>query len=331
MATVSVYRHGVSMGTAGVSRVRSDSEHESLNSDYLDKLESEVLANTDEVGGRTGKKRSIITGWSSGVARRHVKWLYSVSTEESDLTGYGYAVTLTSRDFPDSAEKYHALRNAYIRRLKRMGRFVRLHWVIEWQRRGAPHLHMAIYFEEKLGSKDELSLLTAWLEICQKNGLKALLQSQDMKDIQGTRGWLQYLSKHSGRSAAHYQRMGMPPGWKKSGRLWGHNGNWVTDEANKIALTHEESVIFRRLIDSYLLHEAKNSGDLRRAKYLKYRRRKEKDLYLSSIKGFSDWCPEYVAIRFIEQAIVNNLLANGVPETRAREHAFARMEFLEQM
>lgn len=315
------------MGTPGTGREFTPEErYETGNSAYLDNLEKKMIESGDFIAGRTGKKRDVISGWSSGVARRHVKWLYSVSTDDSDLTGHGYAVTLTSRDFPETAEAYHALRIAYVRRLQRLGDFLRLHWVIEWQRRGAPHLHMAVYYREKLAPAKETKLLSSWLDLCTKNGYKALLQSQDVKDIKGTRGWLKYLSKHSGRSAAHYQRMGMPPGWEKSGRLWGHIGDWVTAEPQKVVLNRKESAIFRRLVDAYLLHDAKRNNDVRREKYLKYRRRKEKDSALSSVMGISDWVPEDIAYQLLIRAMVNNSVHQGVSEKYAYQHAFSRIQ-----
>jgi len=34
-----------------------------------------------------------------------------------------------------------------LQRLRRAG-LLRWHWVVEWQRRGVPHLHLAVYAQE---------------------------------------------------------------------------------------------------------------------------------------------------------------------------------------
>jgi hypothetical protein len=87
-------------------------------------------------------KRGEINGWSAGAVRQHTRWLRSVDTTQLD--GLGVAVTLTVRDCPESAAVWARLRNALQERLRRAG-LLRWHWVTEWQRRGVPHLHLAVY------------------------------------------------------------------------------------------------------------------------------------------------------------------------------------------
>lgn len=62
-----------------------------------------------------------------------------------ELTGQGDAVTLTMREIPATSDEWRALLQRLIRRLRDMDQVVRWHWVVEWQRRGAPHVHLAVY------------------------------------------------------------------------------------------------------------------------------------------------------------------------------------------
>lgn len=172
--------------------------------------------------------RGDVCGWSSSSASRHVRWLQSVSHDELD--GHGYAITLTVRDLPADAETWHAMRRAFFKRLERLGMF-RWHWVVEWQPRydcegvshPVPHLHMAGYWSEPLNLVRQARIKWHWNRVCDRFGVYASVRRQWVKRIAGPTGWAAYCAKHSGRSAAHYQRGGMPDGWETSGRLWGHS------------------------------------------------------------------------------------------------------------
>ena len=264
MATLKAYRNGLTMGTPG---------------------------GVVPPGGKRGR----VEGWTAGSARRHTRWLYSV--EVPYLTGYGWAVTLTVRDLPASAAEWHAARRAWIERVRRRG-LVRLHWVVEWQRRGVPHLHAAVYVDDD-GAGVGPALLVEWLEVCRRRGWTASIRSQDVKRIDGAVGWLQYLSKHAGRSAAHYQRQGMPEGWTSSGRLWGHVGDWPVGTPVEARLTGAEAVRLRRLIDQYQRARARAEGDRARELYIRRRRRVETDPYRSRVLGVSEWVPEHVTTRLL--------------------------------
>lgn len=254
-----------------------------------------------------GAKRGRVQGWTPESARRHIRWLYSVDVPH--LTGHGWAVTLTVRELPASAAEWHAARRAWIERVRRRG-LVRLHWVVEWQRRGVPHLHAAVYLDAADHGLGAL-LLTDWIAVCERRGWTALIRSQDVKPIAGATGWLQYLSKHAGRSAAHYQRMGMPAGWESSGRLWGHVGEWPTVEPVEGTLSLAAAARFRRLVDAYCRARARAEGDHARLAYLRRRRKAETDPYRSRVLGVSEWVPESVALRLL--ALVSE--ARGTPES----------------
>lgn len=89
---------------------------------------------------------------------------------------------------------------------------VRLHWVTEWQRRGVPHLHCAIWFPD---AYDTITPTRAWVEVASAYG--AGLRGQHARIIDGPVGWFQYLAKHAARGVKHYQRTAdsIPEGWQK--------------------------------------------------------------------------------------------------------------------
>jgi hypothetical protein len=86
-----------------------------------------------------------VAGWSAGAVRRHTAWLRSVDTNVLD--GMGVAVTLAVRDCPPASVDWTRLVKTLLQRLRRAG-LLRWHWVVEWQRRGVSHLHLAVYAQE---------------------------------------------------------------------------------------------------------------------------------------------------------------------------------------
>jgi hypothetical protein len=247
------------------------------------------------VGSHIRAPRGDVVGWSSASARRQTQWLWSV--ESAALSGVGYALTLTMRDTPESAEDLHRLRRAYFRRLERMGS-IRLHWVIEWQERGTPHLHLAAYFPVAQSPVQVGMLVAHWLRtaITHHPGPFA----QDVKLINGPVGWLKYLSKHASRGVAHYQRSGHPEGWEKTGRLWGHTGGWpVVEPITLDELNNREFYRVRRLLRGWALADARKAGDWRRVAYLRAAPGRYSE-QMSRYQGAAEWVPEDVALRLVD-------------------------------
>lgn len=235
-------------------------------------------------------KRATIQGWSTGAVRRHTKWLYGIPHEE--LSGYGYAVTLTMRDCPETSKEFHRLRDLYIKRVVRMGA-IRTHWVVEWQRRGVPHMHTAIYFDRELTVEEQFALKQHWVELCEPYG--ALMVSQYLLPITGPAGWLKYLSKHAARGAAHYQRQGKPSGWETTGRLWGHTGVWPEREPMRFDISREDYFRLRRLVRAWRYADARMEKDpvVRRRRMISARGMLRcSDRTLSEVRGVSEWVEE---------------------------------------
>jgi hypothetical protein len=262
MATVSAYRNGTTMGMAGRNA--------------------------------SPAKRGVIKGWSSGAVRRHTRWLYSIDAPQLD--GVGVALTLTLRATPDTAADWVRLRRAFVERARRLG-MIRLHWVTEWQRRGAPHMHLAVYAPEGTDARTFAeSLLLAWIDVAR--GYEAGVFSQYWDEIAGPLGWLKYLSKHAARGVKHYQRQGAPQGWDVTGRLWGHAGDWPADEPMRFELSTAGYHRLRRLIRSWRIADARAAGDRRRIRYAR-RMLMCPDRKLSAVRGVSDWVPEDVLLELV--------------------------------
>ena len=249
----------------------------------------------------TGGKRGRITGWTPAAVRRHKRWLYSI--ESADLDGVGDAVTLTLRDCPTSPEDWSTLLNNLFDRLRRAG-LTRWHWVVEWQRRGVPHLHLAVYGPDLPGQR----AVRHWLEIAEPYGAQS--QAQYVSAITGPVGWLKYLSKHASRGVAHYQRQGKPAGWETTGRLWGYGGSWPIGEAVEGVLTTREFWVSRRWVKRYAIAQARSAalhaqaaGDLEKASSawnsVGWLRRMLacNDRALSSVRGCSEWVPGPIFVR----------------------------------
>lgn len=259
------------------------------------------VGNTRPVGG----PRGVVNGWSPSAVRRHKRWLYSVVAPE--LTGHGYALTLTLRKTPGTHGLWQALVKKFLRYLRESGA-LRWHWVVEWQRRGTPHLHMAVYFAEPLPWLGH-ELISGWLDRTRDYGTR--LDGQVVKAIDGPVGWLQYLSKHASRGVAHYQRQGKPPGWEKTGRLWGYGGAWPVEDP--LAADVEMHVYWRlrRMVRGYAIAGARSEAlrwsrtDAKKASAawgrVAWLRRslKTSDLAISRVRGVSEWVPQAVILEML--------------------------------
>lgn len=170
-------------------------------------------------------KRSTVEGWTDASTRRNTRFLYSV--DERKLTGHGFGLSLTVRDCPPTGAAWKQLRERFVKRLRRMG-MIRMHWLTEWQRRGCPHMHAAVWFDEGLRDRDPMAMATIvdhWVALAAEYG--AGPRGQHVAQITDSVGWFQYLSKHAVRGLGHYQRSadGIPPGWERTGRMWGYLAN----------------------------------------------------------------------------------------------------------
>lgn len=273
----------------------------------------------------TNVKRGRIAGWSSNAAARHVRWLMSIESDALMADFELWAYTLTVRDIPGDAKAFHALRRAWLQRVSRAlvrpepddspapGRPDALTdaepvrgpvgplwcWVMEWQKRGAPHLHGVIVAPKGMQREVALLVYVAWPEVAAAWGASG--RGQDVRAVDGATGWFAYLAKHIGRGKHHGQRTAMPPGWEASGRLWGHSEGWPTSET-AFDVDGAAFVHLRRLVQGWALADARSERlpevRRRRIAYLKRRRRLSKEV--SSFVGMVEWIPPRVLGRMLE-------------------------------
>jgi hypothetical protein len=199
--------------------------------------------------------RGEVKGWTHSSIRRNLLFLYSV--DESALTGTGYAVTLTVKTCPATGADWASMRKAFIMRMNRAG-MIRMHWVTEWQARGIPHTHCALWFPDGV----EPDILGAWLDVSRAFG--SLLQGQHVTPIYDAVGWNKYTSKHAARGLYHYQRSpeNVPAGWKgrSSGRVWGYLGEWPLIPALKIELAADAFHKYRRIVRAWRIAKDRRPG-----------------------------------------------------------------------
>lgn len=269
MPTLTVYRHGATMGTGNPSA--------------------------------TPPLRTACVGWSASSIRRNVRFLYSVDERPlADLEGM--ALTLTVKVCPESGADWGRCRLAFLEALRRSG--VQLvHWVTEWQRRGVPHLHLACYWQPHCTPNPEI-IIAHWLRITSQ--YDSGRTSQHTARIFDALGWNQYTSKHAARGLHHYQRSpeNVPKAWRgsSSGRMWGTSGTWPVSPPLPLDLTSQASWTYRRLVRGYRIAQA-------RARALKVRSRSVRaarrmlacpSRHLSEVRGVSEWIPQAVQFRIIE-------------------------------
>lgn len=237
-------------------------------------------------------KRGIIGGWSRQTTQRLRRWFYGVDGQALD--GFGFALSLTVRDLPPTPGDWKDTREAFHARLRRDG-LIRGQWLTEWQRRGVPHMHGAIYLPAG-GLEVADAVRDHWLAVASRWGAAA--KGQTVKPIDGLPGWFRYQAKHSARGVRHYQRANRPDAWTGStGRMWGVLGEWPTRET-VLEVDNETFWRFRRRARSWLIADARKSGKLERAVWLRGLLR-DPDRARSYCRGIGEFCPEDVALRLL--------------------------------
>jgi len=241
--------------------------------------------------------RGQVQGWTTQSTRRNIQFLRSVTINK--LWGNGFAVTLTLKNCPPTHEDWKKLRDIFFKRMARLG-MIRAHWVTEWQRRGVPHLHAIIYFDssEEDNPAIPFKITKSWIQIAGEYG--TTFQAQHVMPIRNTLGWIQYLAKHSSRGANHYQRSpeNVPEGWKTTGKIWGKYGDWSTKEPTSAELTRAQWWKFRRLVRSWRIADARNSGNEKRIYFAK-KMLKKNNRTLSEVTGVSEWVTEATSMAFL--------------------------------
>lgn len=241
-------------------------------------------------------ERTHIGGWSAHAIRRNNDFLRSVDYAAIEHL-QGVAFTGTVRDCPPTSDDWHRVLKAFWMRLKRLG-VVLIHWVIEWQRRGAPHLHCSLFWH-KLEFETVSAVLRHWMDLTKQWCPGPF--GQNLTQIHDSLGWHQYTSKHAQRGLSHYQRSpeNIPAQWLgKTGRMWGKWGKWPVIEPMKFNIPDEAFYKLRRSLRGWRRADARASGCRFRIRSAR-RMLKCNDRKLSAVRGCSEW---------MNQAITTDLL-----------------------
>lgn len=291
MRTISLYRHGLTMGTAPAKN-----NHQRA-------------------------KRDVVQGWSANATRRNIAFLRSINPEHLHVSGdgellVGVALTLTLRDCPLTHEDWESLRVSFVHRLRRID-LVRFHWVTEWQRRGVPHLHGAFWFPSSGSRNDDLNLLTLiqkhWVELT--SAYRTNMTGQHAVFIGDAVGWFQYLAKHAARGLNHYQRSSdsIPAGWEKTGRMWGRGGQWDISEPRRFVTEEKAFFVFRRIARSWRKADARSSGNgFRISKARTMLKNPDKDL--SKLRGVSEWISDTESFLILDFIRAMGLMVKEKPK-----------------
>lgn len=246
-------------------------------------------------------ERTEVKGWSSHAIRRNLQFLYSV--DEKALEGLrGSALTLTVKECPGTSKAWGNARNALMQALRRDGVSL-VHWVTEWQRRGVPHLHLAVYWPRG-SEKTSEGLVAHWLRITKGWGSKR--RGQHVTPIYDVLGWNQYVSKHAARGLYHYQRNpeNVPEAWRhgSTGRMWGKLGDWSIQEPYQLDLEPVEFWRLRRMVRGWRKADARRSvkGEVFGRRVVSARGMLRCPLpKLSAVRGVSEWIGEELMVRMV--------------------------------
>ena len=251
------------------------------------------------------EKRDITQGWTFKTTRSNTKFLYGV--DETELSGDGFCLSLTVRDCPLTSDDWAKTRDKLLKRFARLG-MIRIHWLTEWQKRGVPHLHCAVWFDNAPPHIVAL-IRQAWLDVASE--YTPLSCAQHIELIKNELHWFKYLAKHASRGAGHYQRSkdSIPDGWIKTGRMWGYRGDWPKPVVMDFEICMQGWHAYRRIIKNLRL------ADARAEKHIKTRKariKSAKKMYsnsnqnLSTVRGFSEWSEQLDQI-----TILNHLYSRG--------------------
>lgn len=253
--------------------------------------------------GKAGK-RGTIGGWTAQSSRRNMRFLWSIDTDR--LTGTGYSFTLTVPVCPDTPRDWADWCATYWKRLEAVGA-IRIHWVIEWQRRGCPHLHGSIYFAESADLTDiENFVIFQWVYRNPFSSASLMAPQQRCMRIYDAVGWGQYVAKHAARGVKHYQRSpeNIPEHWQgKTGRIWGSRGDWPATAPLRIEMQDKRGdggwYVYRRLARAYAVAKARSTGD-RAAQIYARRMLRSNRRDLAECRGISSWLPRSVTEQLVE-------------------------------
>jgi hypothetical protein len=119
-------------------------------------------------------------------------------------------------------------------------------WYLEFQERGAPHVHILLTFglpgcrDKRIAKRKKVA--KAWYRIVDSGDVKHLLACLNWDNARKKNGLAHYVAWYAGKA----QQKQVPEDYQNVGRFWGKSRNitctpvdqWVTDEATLRACLH---------------------------------------------------------------------------------------------
>lgn len=193
------------------------------------------------------RKSGDIKAFSKKARLRLMKKLFRFDFKsKNDL----YFVTLTYPGrYPEERETYKNDLDVFRKRLKRKFGEISYIWRLEAQKRGAPHYHFILYFEDDKPSLEKLKKWVSqnWYQVVQRlweeKDEKHLRAGTNCKKVNNFRHAIAYVSKYMAK--VEQDKL------IDQGRYWGASRNWE-DKLAKSSLEGEKLIVFRRLIRKYV-------------------------------------------------------------------------------
>lgn len=151
-------------------------------------------------------------------------------------------VTLTyPKKYPNDGTKVKRHLKLFIQRCRRRWEPLGYLWFLEFQRRGAPHLHVLLTC--KVVTKDKLWASGTWYEIVDSGDIKHLSAGTRTERIRKPNGARHYVVKY----AFKMKQKKVPKKFRNVGRFWGHSKNVKPEPILPPAYIYSKSQLYQIL------------------------------------------------------------------------------------
>lgn len=223
-----------------------------------------VLMHPDGEPNARGDRKPVV-GWTERSAQGNSRFLQCIAAERLP-EGFWWVTLTVGEDIPSPAlwkRRKASWVNVLRKRCERRGVELLMHHVVEFQRRGAPHVHALVR------GPHPFEPLSVWAELWP--GVSLL--GQHCRAVTGPAGVVRYQAKHGSRGVANYQRdpKGLREDWRteSAGRLWGIRGDWgpYLDDEAVVEITEREYFDVRRRFRRWTRARRRGEGSTRRVRF----------------------------------------------------------------
>ena len=168
-------------------------------------------------------------GWSNGVecTRSQVKTFSRASRRKLAFVASNTSIDFTSmitltypREFPNDGKDVKRNLNAFLVALRRKVNSLEYLWFLEFQKRGAPHIHLLIR-GMRVSKANQAWTSSTWYSICSTGDERHLRAGTRLERIRKKDGARHYAVKYAHKMV---QKV-VPEGYRNVGRFWGHSKN----------------------------------------------------------------------------------------------------------